>query len=366
MHKTGWLLAATLAGALGSGTATAADQPFYTGKTIHFIVGFAPGGGSDIMCRLLASAMTATVPGRPTIVVQNMPGADGNNAANYVAEVARPDGQTALCGTVAPLSQLLKDPSLRVDLRTAFRWIAGVPEWQVLYVRSDVKPGLKVPSDIYKAQGLVMGGFRADSSKDIPERLALDMLGVKYKYVTGINGEGSGRAQLQQNFINTWMDAVGSFVSVDLPTLVTPGTVVPIFQTGMADEHGQLTKRTPAVPDVPTVYELYQEKYGKAPAGPEWDTFQAVLGPFAIAQRGIALPVKVPQEAVSGLSAGVAPLLQDADFLAKAKKVLGVDFSFCDGERVQQSLTAALNPTPAVLKFLVDYVKKGEQLASGH
>src|ERR1022692_868287 len=95
--------------ALGALTGPAPAADFYAGKTIHFMVGYAPGGGSDVMCRVIANHMAKHIAGNPTIVVQNMEGADGANAINYVGEVARPDGLTALCGTANTLLQLLAD-----------------------------------------------------------------------------------------------------------------------------------------------------------------------------------------------------------------------------------------------------------------
>jgi hypothetical protein len=338
------------------GAARAAD-PFYAGKTIHFIVGYAPGGGSDVMCRVMADHMSKHIAGAPTIVVQNMEGAGGANAINYVSEVARPDGLTALCGTVDTLLQLLKDPALRVDINQ-FQWIFGVPDAQVTYVRADVRPGLKQPADLFKATGLVLGGFALTNSKDLEERLALDLLGVKYQYVTGFNGEGAARAAVQQSFINTWTDAVSSYVSVDVPTLVKPGIVVPVFQSGMPDENGELTKPSAAVPDVPSLYEFYRQQFGKPPSGVQWDTFEAVQGVFAVAQRGIALASNAPPEAVAALRASASPLLQDQQFMTDATNVMGAGFSVYEGGRVQQAFAKGLNPSPAVLQYLIDLSKK--------
>lgn len=92
MRLSFWLLGAAIALCPLTGRVQA-QTAFYRGKTIHLLVGYAPGGGSDVMCRVLAQHMAAHIAGHPTIIVQNMEGGDGANAINYVAEVARPDGQ---------------------------------------------------------------------------------------------------------------------------------------------------------------------------------------------------------------------------------------------------------------------------------
>jgi tripartite-type tricarboxylate transporter receptor subunit TctC len=100
--------------------AQAAD-PFYKGKTINFIVGFAPGGGSDLTCRVFANHIGRHIAGNPTIVVRNMPGASGANAANFVGEAARNDGLTALCGTISIALPLLNDRASRAARTSSTR-----------------------------------------------------------------------------------------------------------------------------------------------------------------------------------------------------------------------------------------------------
>src|SRR5690606_9502654 len=87
---SGMIGAAALAGACLLAGPTSAAAPFYEGKTLSFIVGYAPGGSSDITCRLFAKHLSRFIEGNPTIVVRNMPGASGWNALNYVGEAARP------------------------------------------------------------------------------------------------------------------------------------------------------------------------------------------------------------------------------------------------------------------------------------
>src|SRR5262245_32203343 len=65
---------------------------FYTGKTVRIIVGYAPGGGYDIYARTLARHMQRHIPGNPSLVVQNMPGAGSLRSANFIYNVAPKDG----------------------------------------------------------------------------------------------------------------------------------------------------------------------------------------------------------------------------------------------------------------------------------
>jgi hypothetical protein len=298
------------------------------------------------------------IDGNPTIVVKNMPGASGANAANYVGEAARNDGLTALCGTISIALPLLGDPALRVDM-TKFNYILGVADSQVFYVRSDVKPGMKVPLDIFKAEGLVYGGFFVSSTKDLSARPALNLLGLQYKYITGINGDGAGRTAVQQNFVNAWMEGMASFVSITDPTLVKTGLVVPIFQSGLPDARGELAQRAVAAPNIPTLIELYREKFGKEPAGKDWDAVNLLLGSQAVSQRALALAPNAPPEAVAALRAAGEPLLKDAKFHAEAERVMGAGVQAFPGERVADVLHDYLSGRSETRAYLKELVASG-------
>src|ERR1044071_3364901 len=116
-----------------------AEQPFFEDKTIRLVLGFSPGGISDLWARALARAMTPHIPGKPSIISQNMPGAGSLSAANYIYNVAKPDGLTI--GFVTPglyFNQLTDAKEVKFDWGK-FSWI-GSPERTVrsIYGRVDV------------------------------------------------------------------------------------------------------------------------------------------------------------------------------------------------------------------------------------
>lgn len=354
------IFAAVIAMAACCAVPANAAEPYYKGKTINFIVGYAPGGGSDLTCRVFANHMGRYIDGNPTIVVKNMPGASGANAANYVAEAARPDGLTALCGTISFALSLLGDRALRVDF-AKFNYIVGVADSQVFYVRSDVKPGIKNAIDIFNAENLIYGGFFVSSTKDLSARPALNALGLKYKYVTGINGDGAGRTAVQQNFVNAWMEGLASYVSITDPTLVKTGVVVPVFQSGLPDQNGEITQRDIAAPTIPTFIDLYKEKFGKLPSGMDWDVVKLLLGSQAVAQRALALAPNAPPEAVQALRAATDPMLQDPKFREEAERVMGLGVQAFPGERVAKVLQGALTGPAETRAYIKELVESGSK-----
>src|SRR5687767_7090314 len=94
----------------------AAQQRFFEGKTIRIVVGFSAGGGYDTYSRVIARHLGRHLPGKPTVIVENMPGAGSLIAANHLYKVAKPDGLTI--GNVAGglvLAQVLGQPGIEFD-----------------------------------------------------------------------------------------------------------------------------------------------------------------------------------------------------------------------------------------------------------
>ncbi len=91
MKRLGICLLALL---LGASAAAAQNTPSFQGKTVTMIIGFAPGGGTDAFGRLVAQYMEKHLPGSPTVVPRNVPGADGVTAMNFIAQQLAPDGLT--------------------------------------------------------------------------------------------------------------------------------------------------------------------------------------------------------------------------------------------------------------------------------
>jgi tripartite-type tricarboxylate transporter receptor subunit TctC len=173
-------------------TAVHADAvaEFYRGRTVNLIVGYGPGGGYDLCARLVARYLGRHIPGNPTVVVQNMPGAGSLRAANHLYAVAPNDGATI--GTIArdmPLLAILGDvPGVRFEPRK-FVWLGSSSNFaddaHILMVRRDAP--VKSIADARRPVGppLLLGSTAAGTSgSDVPVLLR-DTLGLNIKLVSG-------------------------------------------------------------------------------------------------------------------------------------------------------------------------------------
>ncbi len=118
-------ISAVLLFIMSASMAAAAQSPYYQGKQIKVVVGFTTGGFYDRWARLMARHMPKYLPGNPTLLVQNMPGAGSLTATNYVYTVAKPDGLTiGWPSNGIYLDQLVGRKEVQFDIRK-FAWIGS-------------------------------------------------------------------------------------------------------------------------------------------------------------------------------------------------------------------------------------------------
>src|SRR5947208_11589491 len=163
----------------------ATAQPNFAGKTVTIVVGYKPGGGYDATARMLARHLPNHLPGKPTLIVQNMPGGNSIIAANHMYNVAKPDGLTL--GTFnrnLPIAQLTGVQGVKFDI-TKFAWIGSAAnETTILAIRDDLP--YKTFDELRKAKEPVVIGSTGPGANTYDFPLLLkDMLGVNFKIVSG-------------------------------------------------------------------------------------------------------------------------------------------------------------------------------------
>jgi hypothetical protein len=357
MPRVPAVVVALWAVALAAPRATA-DEPFYRGKRLTLIINFAAGGPTDIEGRLLAKHLVKHIAGNPGIIVQNMDGAGGMIGAGYLGEVAPKDG-TALGYFTGSAWRYASNPErFRVDFRS-YEFVAYQPGTSIAYMRTDVPPGIKEPADIVRAKGVVAGGLGAENSKDLLLRLALDMLGVPYKYVTSYRGSQAARLALQQNEINMYAESPPSYRAVVEPSLVKEGSAIGLWYD--ADPGAELGRPARQVEGLPLVSfpALYRRIKGEPPSGQLWDAYRTVLTINGAMQRQIVLPPGAPPAALAALRAAVLRLNGDREHAEEAARTIGFVPEWVAGPDTNKEVRAAITISPEMRAFIADYVRRG-------
>jgi tripartite-type tricarboxylate transporter receptor subunit TctC len=337
-----------------------AEEPFYKGKRLNLVINFAAGGPSDIEGRLLVKHLVKHLDGAPNIVVQNKDGAGGLIGATYLGEVGPKDGTMFGYITAAAWSYATDPAAFRVDLKS-YEFIGFQPGNAVYYLRADTEPGIKDATDIMQAKGLVAGGLSADSSKDILIRLALDMLGLQYRYVTGYRSNTAARLALQQSEINFFSETTPAYFSVVDPSMTKKGLVIPTWYdpnyNGETFSAPKVMEGSPVLP----FHEFYRKVKGTMPSGPLWEVYRTNLAVDSAMLRLIAMPPGSPQAAVAALRTAIARLNDDKEYAEEAMKAIQFVPHYETGADINVQVRQRLEVKPEIRQFVADYIKSAKR-----
>ena len=337
----------------------AEKAPFYQGKTLNIVINFAAGGPTDIESRIFAKHLSRHIPGQPSITVQNMGGGGGLIAVNYIGEVAKPDGFTAAYFTGALFQQQIKDQALRVDL-SKFGFITGVHGVTVSYIRSEVPPGIKKPSDFVKAPKFRAAGLGVSSSKDVRFRLSFDLLGLKYDYVTGYNNSSDARLAVQRNEAQYHDETLPSYRTQVEPQMVKTGMVTPIYYTDLVAPSGEILVSRD-VPELQPFTHYYREVFGKMPSGIKYEALKAANMSSTNMTRMVLMPPKAPPETIATLRKAFDSLSRDQDFLQDAIATMRFQPRFEVGEAGERLFQRASQTSPEIVNFLRKYIEEANR-----
>jgi hypothetical protein len=183
-------------------TSATADEvaDFYRGKTVRIVIGYGTGGGYDTYSKLLARFLGEHIPGKPTVIAQNMPGAGSRNAGNWLYNVAPKDGTVlGVLGQATPADQALGQPGIKFDVRK-FNWIGNmVVVNNIMIVWSAT--GVRTIDDA-KKRPLAIGATGASSPSVIYPTVANNLLGTQFKIVSGYPGGGDINLALERREVD--------------------------------------------------------------------------------------------------------------------------------------------------------------------
>ena len=345
-NSTSWMAALFFMTAAGTASAQT-KQDFYAGKQLNVIVSLAPGGTVDNFVRMLTPYLRKHIPGTPNVIVQNMAGAGGMLATNYIAEKATPDGLTVIYGPWDPLAQALGQTSLRVRYEN-LRYYGGFADTRILYARTDTVPGgMKTPADIAKAPMVAVGAQNATDLSGLLSAVALDLLKVKNKFVMGYRGGTEVFLALQRGEVQMHNTSIGTFRTRNA-NFIKSGEGMAICYLAGVDAEGKFNKN-PSVPDMLALPELYREINGTLPRSLEWETMGWLTNMFTdMAYIGLG-PPKMPEPALADLRIGFQKAITDPDFVAQAVKSNGVPYEPVPPERAATIFASLSNVKPEVL-----------------
>jgi hypothetical protein len=335
-----------------------AQKVDFTGQRVDIVVPTSPGGSLDVYVRSLAPFLEKHLPGGPTVVVRNVPGAGGIAASNQFQSRAKPDGLHAIGVTSSVVASFVFQRSkVQFDLD---KWqpVLLSPQGAVIYASPTL--GVKGPQDIAKLKGqkLVFGGQTPVGG---PARtiVALELLGLRPTYVWGLSG-GPVRLAFERGEFNINYDTAPSYIKSAM-RLVEAGKAVPLFTQGIFDAKGNVV-RDPNFPELPSFVEIYEQVHGRKPSGPEFEAWKALTQMGVMFNKAIMLPADTPGHLVETWRTAVRNILKDPEFQKTAASIIEGYPQFV-GEEARPVIREATTLSPETWDWLRRYYKTHHNLA---
>lgn len=344
MRRWTGLLASALLGLLPAAAPSwaATAEGFYSGKQVKLVVGAVAGGGNDIYARILSRHMPRHIPGKPTVIVVNMPGASSITAANYLQHIAPRDGTEMLEIVQAlPMVQAFGQDNINFDL-AAFNWIGNMTDSPVVYVAAKAAGVTTIQQAMQRE--LVYGSTTPASLFAMMPTVMNSLVGTRFKV---INGYDSGKAielAMERGEIGGFGGSTWSSLMVDEPGWIDRHEIEILVQAGV--------RKAQDLAGVPLLTDLARN-----------DEDRRVLafysGVVAYA-RAFTVGPNVPQDRVAALRRAFDATMADPAFLAEASQIR-LDVTPIGGEALQKIITETVHADKTLLARAQAALADGEK-----
>src|SRR5262245_33147004 len=326
------------AAVLGLSAGAKADD-FYRGKIVRLIVGSAEASGVDILARVAARHLTNHIPGRPTIVVQNMAAPESIAAANYVYNVAEPDGPPIGAGSSGLFSRAISQPNVRFDL-SKLTWVANIYSATVLFwMRTDF------PCQTFEAisrcpQALKFGATARGSTGF---GLVPELLKDAFKLNTDIiYGYRNAELAVERGEVHASGGDLIGFMGGRPRQLMEEGKVKILLQVaGRRDPELQKL-------NVPWSMEVIPEEHKK---------LFVMLNPILDLARPYFAPPNIPAGRAKILQTAFANMTNDPNFRAEVKRVARIEPSLLPGPEMDAAIKQMLSQPDEVKNRIIDLLR---------
>lgn len=327
-----WVFAAAIGVLAMAACPLAAQTPeqFYRGKAVNMIIGFDVGGGYDIYARLGARHLGDYVPGTPKIVPQNMPGAGGLAAMNYLYRVAAKDGSVigATHANIA-LGQVIGGNNIEYDARK-FNWLGRLTSTIVVHYVWHTSP-TKTFADLKTRETMTAGTGPSSDSVVLP-RVLNAILGTKFRVITGFKGTADANLAIERGEVEMAVKPWEAVKSENAEWL--RDKKINLLIQYSVNRHRDL-------PDLPTIVERM-----------ETEDQRQIMRLFVSTSeigRTMVIPPDVPKDRVDALRSAFDKMMQDSTLIAEAEK-LKLDLDPLGGADLQKVVASMFDVTPAVVE----------------
>jgi tripartite-type tricarboxylate transporter receptor subunit TctC len=325
-------IAALLVGACFSTPVLADDvADFYKGKVVTIVISSSAGGGYDTLARTIARHLGDHIPGNPTLIVQNMPGAGGIVATNYLYNIAAKDG-TVIGGVQnnTPFEPLYGTKEAQYDA-TKFEWLGSPSVETGMLTVWKTSPAMTIGDA--KTQTVTVGATGANSTPSFYARLLNVALGTKLDIISGYKGQNEVFLAMERGEVQGAPSLFYSSLVSTRPSWLPDGSVRVLVQYG--------TEKEEKLGNVPFANDLVSDPK-------TLELMKVAFAPLAFGRPYLA-PPEVPADRVAALQKGFEDMMKDPAFVSDAQGLgLEVD-SPRNGQQLADTLTEAYSAPPEIV-----------------
>ncbi|RZU63020.1 Bug family tripartite tricarboxylate transporter substrate binding protein [Zhihengliuella halotolerans] len=321
-------------------------------SSVKLVVPYAAGGGTDTWARFMAPYLESHVEGEPRVLVENVPGGESVTGSNEFVHSGGANGESLLVTSGTTYFQaLLGQSGVEFDF-AKMRPLMLNGTGGVVYVSSTT--GIQDVQDLADyAETLTYGGISA-TGLDLTLLQAMDVLGVDVDATFGFEGRGPARLALERGEVNMDYQTTSAY-QTQVEPLVDEGKAVPLFSFGVLED-GEVV-RDPALPDLPTLEEAYEQIHGEEPSGQGYEAYRAFLVPGYVYQKGIWVNEDTPDSIVHAFHAAAGAIAADEDFQEKSHDILG-GYPLVSGEEAQDELRESFEISDEVRQYTLDLLEE--------
>lgn len=301
---------------------------FYKGRTVDLIISTEAGVGFDTGARLVARHITRHIPGNPSIVPRNMPGAGHVRAANFLYNQAAKDGSVIGSFVPAFVTASLVDRTDAIQFVAAkFSWL-GSTSWSNSTIFVSSRTGVKTVEDA-KTREVLMGGTGAGSLSTLYPVIMNNLVGTRFKLIGGYKGTADVNLALERGEVDGRAGNNFNSLKIENGAALREGRITVLVQIGL--------ERDPEFKHVPLMIDL-------APSDEARQILTLFSADVAIG-RPLLAPPGIPADRLAVLRKALDATVRDAEYLKEAKDA-GLDTAPISGDRVQK-IVEDLAATPA-------------------
>jgi tripartite-type tricarboxylate transporter receptor subunit TctC len=320
---------AIAAGCIGLTMASAAmAEDFYKGRTISFIIGSATGGGYDAYSRLVARHLGTHLPGNPSVVAQNMPGANSLRATNHLYSIAAKDGTViGMVDQAIFLYQILGTPGLTADV-TKFVWIGRVLSNSAVLFAWHTAPVKKI-EDAYTNELIVS---TSGASSKLNWTVLNEVAKTKFKIITGYPGTNEARLAMVRGEVHA-LSMPWTLLKIEGAEWLKEKQINLLVVSGL-DRHPDLLS-------VPRMIDLAKNEDDRK--------LLELFSSSSTVGRSVLAPPGVPDDRIQLLRTAFMAAMKDPALLDEVNK-MKLELEPLDGEALQKAVAAIGQVSPAIVE----------------